>query len=502
MDGMTPSNDDHDRAILREIAKRAMLERGLLPYFSSEALAELDTIQAPATIDNDKARDLRDLLWSSIDNDDSRDLDQLTVAGAMPGDNIKIMVAVADVDSLVKKGSALDGQARHNTTSVYTPGQVFPMLPEKLSTNLTSLNLNQDRLAIVVEMVAGPDGSIQDSDVYRAFVRNHAKLAYSRVATWLEGGADADTNMPLEIAEVEGLSENLRLQDRATKSMKNLRHIKGALCLETIEARSIFEGNSIIDLQVEEKNRAKEIIENFMIAANGTTIRFLASKNFPSIRRVVRVPKRWDRIVEIAAQRAFKLPKNPDSKALELFLTMEKKADPLRFPDLSLAVIKLLGAGEYVAELPGKNAAGHFGLALRYYTHSTAPNRRYPDLITQRLLKAALDAKSMPYTKEELDDLAAHCTKQEDAAAKVERRLGKSAAGLLIRSRVDEQFDAMVTGASTKGTWVRLLEMPVEGMLKIGNQGVDVGDMIRVKLISVDVEQGFIDFERVGRSQH
>jgi ribonuclease R len=521
---MTPSNDDHDRAILQEIAKRAMLERGLLPYFSAEALAELDSIQAPATIGNDNARDLRDLPWSSIDNDDSRDLDQLTVAEAMPGDKILIKVAVADVDSLVKKGSALDEQACHNTTSVYTPGQIFPMLPEKLSTNLTSLNLNQDRLGIVVEMVVGPDGSIQDSDICRAFVRNHAKLAYSRVAAWLEGdrgpgagasagagagaGADANTGMdtatstPLKIAEVEGLSENLRLQDRAAQSMKTLRHTKGALCLETIEARSIFEGDTIIDLQFEEKNRAKEIIENFMVAANGATIRYLAAKNFPSIRRVVRVPKRWDRIVEIAAQRAFKLPKNPDAKALELFLTMEKKADPLRFPDLSLAVIKLLGSGEYVAELPGKSAAGHFGLALRYYTHSTAPNRRYPDLITQRLLKAALDSKPMPYTKDELDDLAAHCTKKEDAAAKVERRLAKSAAGLLIISRVGEQFDAMVTGASAKGTWVRLLEMPVEGMLKIGCQGVDVGDMIRVRLISVDVEQGFIDFERVGKLQN
>jgi len=496
MERMTSSNDNHDRAILQDIAKRAMLDRGLLPYFSAEALAELNKIQSPSTIESARARDLRDLLWSSIDNDDSRDLDQLTVAEAMPGDKAKIRVAVADVDSLVKKGSAIDEQARHNTTSVYTPGQMFPMLPEKLSTNLTSLNLNQDRLAIVIEMVVGMDGSVQDSDVYRAIVRNHAKLAYNRVAAWLEGSID----VPLEIAAVKGLAENLRLQDKAAQSMKNLRHMKGALCLETIEAKPIFEGDSILDLQVEEKNRAKDIIEDFMIAANGVTVRYLSSKKFPSIRRVVRSPKRWERIVELAAQHAFKLPKNPDSKALEWFLTTEKKADPLRFPDLSLAVIKLLGSGEYVAELPGENATGHFGLAVKDYTHSTAPNRRYPDLITQRLLKAAIDARSTPYDNDELADLANHCTKQENAAEKVERQVGKSAAGLLLKSRIGEQFDSMVTGASTKGTWVRLLKLPIEGRLKTGDQGVDVGDRIRVQLLSVDVEQGFIDFGKVGAS--
>jgi len=491
-------NENQDRKILQDIAKKAMLGRGLLPYFSADALAELNEIQAPETINNVNARDLKDLLWSSIDNDDSRDLDQLTVAEAMPDDKIKIQVAVADVDSLVKKGSAIDEQARHNTTSVYTAAQMFPMLPEKLSTNLTSLNLNQDRLAIVIEMVVGADGSIQNPDVYRALVRNHAQLAYNRVAAWLQGSID----LPLEISVVEGLADNLRLQDKAAQSMKNLRHMKGALCLETIEAKPIFEGDSILDLQVEEKNRAKDIIEDFMIAANGMTVRYLSSKKFPSIRRVVRIPKRWERIIEIAAQHAFKLPKNPDSKALEEFLAMEKKADPLKFPDLSLAVIKLLGSGEYVAEFPGENATGHFGLAVRDYTHSTAPNRRYPDLITQRLLKAAIDGRPMPYSKDELDDLATYCTKKEDAAVKVERQVGKSAAGLLLKSRIGEQFDALVTGASMKGAWVRLLKMPIEGMLKTGYQGVDVGDRIHVQLLSVDVEQGFIDFAKAGPSRY
>jgi len=381
-------NDNQARSILQDLAKRAMLERGLLPDFSAKALAELDKIQAPATTKGARVRNLRDLSWASIDNDDSRDLDQLTVAVAMPGDKIKILVAVADVDALVKKGSAIDEQARHNTTSVYTAAKIFPMLPEKLSNNLTSLNFNEDRPAVVIEMVIGADGSLQDSDVYQALVRNHAQLTYNSVAAWLEGNID----MPLAIAAVNGMAENLRLQDRAAESMRNYRHARGALCLETIEARPIFEGDSILDLQVEEKNRAKDLIEDFMIAANGVTVRYLSSRKIPSIRRVVRTPKRWERIVEIAAEHAFKLPKNPDSKALEMFLTREKAADPLRFPDLSLAVIKLLGTGEYIAELPGENSTGHFGLAVKDYTHSTAPNRRYSDLITQRLLKAAIEA--------------------------------------------------------------------------------------------------------------
>jgi exoribonuclease-2 len=422
-------------------------------------------------------------------------LDQLTVAEAMPEGKTKIRVAVADVDALVKKGSAIDQDAQANTTSVYTAAQIFPMLPLKLSTDLTSLNLGQDRLAVVVEMVIGPDGSLLESDVYRAVVRNHAKLAYNSVAAWLE----EKTPPPQAVAQVPGLAENLLLQDRAAQRMKNLRHAQGALSLETIEAKPVFEGDRIRELQVEEKNRAKEIIEDFMIAANGVTVRYLASRSIPSIRRVVRIPRRWDRIVEIAAEHAFKLPKNPNARKLEMFLTMMKSADPLRFPDLSLAVIKLLGNGEYVAELPGEEASGHFGLAVKDYTHSTAPNRRYPDLITQRLLKAALQKRPVPYSLDELDFLAENCTKKEDAATKVERQVGKSAAALLLESRIGEQFEAMVTGASEKGTWVRLLEIPVEGMLKSGFTGVDVGDQISVELISVDVEEGFIDFKRVGQ---
>ncbi len=487
------SNAKSHRDILQRIARRAMIGRGLFPDFSREAIAELDRINAPATRTEEFARDLRDLLWCSIDNDDSLDLDQLTVAESMSKDKVKIFVAVADVDAIVKKGSAIDEHARHNTTSVYTAGSIFPMLPEKLSTDLTSLNFNEDRLAVVVEMVIGADGSLMDSDIYRASVCNHAKLAYNSVAAWLEGNG----SLPEAVAAVKGLEENLRLQDKAAQSMKNLRHVHGALSFETVEARPVFDGDEIRDLEVEKKNRAKDIIEDFMIGANGVTARYLSSKKFPSIRRVVRTPKRWERIVELADEHGSKLPDAPDSKALEDFLTKTKAADPVGFPDLSLAVIKLMGAGEYIAELPGDTAPGHFGLAVRDYTHSTAPNRRYTDLITQRLLKSAIGKNSLPYSNDELEALAKHCTEEEDSANKVERLVRKSAAAMLLEHRIGEQFDAIITGAAEKGTWARLLHPPVEGRLVHGFEGMDVGRRIRVQLIHTDVEQGFIDFKKV-----
>jgi exoribonuclease-2 len=494
------TNHQNHRALLESIAHRVMLERGLLPDFSSEALAELEKLQHPAMAEAGSAegspgfRDLRDLLWASIDNDDSRDLDQLTVAEALPGDKVKILVAVADVDSLVKNGSAIDTHARHNTTSVYTAAEIFPMLPEKLSTDLTSLNFSAERLSIVVEMVVDVDGTLKDSGVFRAQVTNHAKLAYNSVAAWL-GGSGSE---PEAIAAVKGLDENLRLQDQTAQRMKELRHTHGALSLETIEAKPVFDGDQIQSLEIDEMNRARVIIEDFMVAANGVTARFLSANNFPSIRRVVRIPKRWDRIVEIARDHKVGLPDNPDSKALEEFLIRVKAEDPLRFPDLSLAVIKLLGSGEYIAEPPEGIAPGHFGLAVKDYAHSTAPNRRYPDLLTQRLLKAAIDGRTVPYRMEELQLLATHCTQAEDTVNKVERQVGKSAAALLLESRIGERFDSIVTGASEKGTWVRLLTVPVEGKLVNGFEGLDVGNRVRVQLTSLDVQRGFIDFKKVG----
>ena len=490
-------NYHNHRAILSGIAHRVMLERGLLPDFSSAALAELEQLQRSAVIDSNTIRDLRKLLWASIDNDDSRDLDQLTVAEAMPEDKVKILVAIADVDSSVKKGSALDQHAQTNTTSVYTAAEIFPMLPEQLSTDLTSLNFNQDRLAMVVEMSIGANGSLEASEIYRAQVRNQAKLAYSSLAVWL----DKNGNPPEDITNVPGLAENLRLQNRVAQSLKSFRNHQGALSLETIEAKAVFDGDQIRALEIDEKNCAKELIENFMIAANGVTARYLSAKGFPSLRRVVQTPKRWERIVAIAADHKFNLPELPDSKALEAFLVKQKAADPLRFPDLSLAVIKLLGAGEYIAELPDGDMPGHFGLAVKDYAHSTAPNRRYPDLLTQRLLKAALDGKPTPYSKAELDELATHCTQTEDAANKVERQVEKSAAALLLESRIGEQFDSIVTGASQKGTWVRLLSVPVEGKVVQGSEGLDVGERVRVQLIETNVERGFIDFKKVSSSR-
>ena len=373
---------------------------------------------------------------------------------------------------------------------------IFPMLPNGLSTDRTSLNPDTDRRAIVVEMSLAPDGSLKESDIYGAWVRNHAQLAYDSLGAWLEGHGP----VPAAVAAVDGLEENLRLQDRAAQTLKGLRHAHGALNLETIEPRPVFDGDDLQDLQVDERNRAKDLIEDFMIAANAVTARYLTSKWMPSLRRVVKTPKRWDRIMALAAEHGATLPKSPDSRALEDFLVAAKAKDPLRFPDLSLAVIKLLGAGEYVVEHPGEKAAGHFGLAVRDYTHATAPNRRFPDLVTQRMLKASLAGHTSPYEKAALEALALHCTEAEDAAKKVERQVEKSAAAMLLQSRIGERFDAIVTGASYKGTWVRLVRPPVEGRLVAGHADLDVGDRLRVQLVHTDVERGYIDFEGQGKS--
>jgi VacB/RNase II family 3'-5' exoribonuclease len=489
---MANRNGKGHRSILQRIARQAMRERGLLPEFSAEAISELDGIRLPAPCGESMLRDLRTLLWCSIDNDDSRDLDQLSVAESLSGGGAKILVAISDVDALVNRGTPIDDHARHNTTSVYTAGGIFPMLPEKLSTDLTSLNHSEDRCALVVEMVITDDGSLGSSDIYGAIVRNQAKLAYNGVAAWLEGSGP----IPEGVSSVDGLADNLRLQDRTAQKMKRKRHEHGALNLETIKARPVFQAEDLVDLEVDQRNRAKEIIEDFMIGANGVTARYLAARKFPSVRRVVRTPKRWDRIVELASESGAELPGEPDSRALEMFLLEAREKDPLRFPDLSLSIIKLMGAGEYTVEFPGEKTEGHFGLAVRDYTHSTAPNRRYPDLVTQRLLKAAMSGKPVPYGREELGELGAHCTKEEDAAKKVERQVEKSAAALLMESRIGEKFDAIVTGAADKGTWVRLFHPPIEGKLVLGFEGVDVGYKLRVQLVDANVERGFIDFKR------
>ena len=496
-------NTSQQRATLQRIARRVMSGRGLLTESSPAATVELERIHALAAHADGATRDLRFLPWASIDNDDSLDLDQLTVAEALParqGDAVaspdgavKILVAIADVDGLVPKGSALDQDARHNTTSVYTAAQIFPMLPSRLSTDLTSLSDRKDRPAVVIEMVFAADGTMRGSDIYVAAVRNRAKLAYDSVAAWLEGRGPA----PAPIAGVPGLAENLRMQDRVAQKVRAFRHEHGALDLETIQARPVFDNDQIRDLAVERSNRAKQLIEDFMIAANGVTARYLEAKGFASLRRVVRSPERWEQIVAVAASYGTRLPASPDSKALAQFLSDRRAADAVRFPDLSLTIVKLMGRGEYAVEAPGDTAPGHFGLAVMDYTHSTAPNRRYPDLITQRLLKAALVGSPTPYGRDELADLARHCTRKEDDANKVERYVSKSAAAMLMGSRIGEQFDAITTGAGEKGTWVRVFQPPVEGKLVQGFEGVKVGDRLHVRLLRADVEQGFIDFQRV-----
>jgi VacB/RNase II family 3'-5' exoribonuclease len=489
---MTPKHSANHLQILRRIARRAMIDRGFLPDFAPQVRDELAALN-PAPVQTG-LRDLRNLPWCSIDNDESRDLDQLTVAREGGNGAVTIFVAIADVDTMVRKGRAIDDHACHNTTSIYTAAQIFPMIPETLSTGLTSLNDGEDRASIVVELTVGADGVLDGSDVYRALVRNRAKLAYNSVATWMEGQGPA----PGPVTAVKGLDANLRTQDRVARILRSRRQAHGALNLETVEANPVFEGDQVKSYTIERKNRAKELIEDFMIAANGVVARYLESRQVPSIRRVVQAPKRWDRIVGVASERGWSLPEGPDSKALEAFLTAQRAKAPERFHDLSQTVIKLIGSGEYMADFPGKEAPGHFGLAVKDYAHSTAPNRRYPDLVTQRLVKAAIDGLPVPYNDEDLVALARHCTLKEDDANKVERLVRKSAFALMLEARIGESFDAIVTGAAPKGTWVRIDGQPIEGQLVEGFAGLDVGDRLRVKLIRTDVERGFIDFRRIG----
>jgi VacB/RNase II family 3'-5' exoribonuclease len=480
----------HDQEVtLQGIARRAMLQYGLEPDWPPQVEAELAGLHQP---DGKGLRDLRALPWSSIDNDDSRDLDQLEVC--VDGGGTHLLVAIADVDALVHRGSALDAHAGTNTTSVYTPARIFAMLPPQLSTDLTSLNEGQDRVAVVVDMtIGGGDGVLVASDVYPAVVRNHAKLTYGGVGAWLDGSGP----IPTAMGAVPGLDEQVRLQDRLAGLLRERRRQDGALDFDRIEVKPVLMDGKVAELRTEEPNRARDLIESFMVAANGVTARFLSSHNFPSLRRVVRSPDRWPRIVELAGQHGTALPAAPDAPALESFLRARRVAAPDEFGDLSLAIIKLLGRGEYVAEGPTGQSTGHFALAVSNYTHSTAPNRRFPDLITQRMLKAAIDRRQAPYTLAELTPLAEHCTKQEDAANKVERLVRKAAAALWMSSRIGQEFNAIVTGASAKGTWVRIDRPPVEGKLERGAEGLDVGDRLRVRLVSTNAERGFIDFARV-----
>ena len=472
---------------LRAAARDVAIEHGFVVDTADVALEPLPLATLGAG-----ARDLTHLLWSSIDNIDTRDLDQLEVAERMPDGGIRVRLAVADVDVYVPKDSPLDRRAAANTTSVYTGVETFPMLPERLSTDLTSLGEGEPRAAIVVELPVGKDGRVGTPDVYRALVCNRAKLTYENVGAWLSGAAPA----PSAVVARPELADQLRLQDEAASRLRELRHEHGALDLETIEARTVTANGRVVDIALVHKTRARDLIEDFMIAANVAVATFLESRGIASIRRVVKAPKRWPRIVALASREGTTLPSEPDAKALSDFLAARRAAAPDRFADLSLAIVKLMGAGEYDVEIPGGEQHGHFGLAVDDYTHSTAPNRRYADLVTQRQLKAAFAGATSPYGAAELAEIAARCTRMEDEGRRVEREVRKMAAASLLSSRIGETFDAVVTGETPKGVFVRLLHPPAEGRVVRGEQGLDVGDQTRVTLVGTDVAKGFIDFAR------
>lgn len=480
---------------LRYLANRISAESKFETTFNTDALAQINDLvkKGQGIAASSSGKQMVDLLWSSIDNNDSTDLDQIEYAENLPNGDARVIIGIADVDAFVPKGSPIDIHAAKNTTSVYTGIVTFPMLPDALSSDLTSLRQDVDRLAIVIDLTVDKDGSLKSSDFYRARVRNKAKLAYNAVGNWLDGLSDA----PAKGNEVAGLRDQLKLQRIESERFHDVRVRTGSLNLYTIEAQPVTVDGKVVDISVTEPNPARELIENFMVAANMAMAKFLDEHGAVSLRRIVREPKRWPRIVELASEYGVKLPEKPDGPALNEFLAKQKLADPEHFPDLSLSVVKLMGRGEYTVVRSGQAHEGHFGLGVQDYTHSTAPNRRFPDLVTQRLLKAILDGKPAPYTDEELTEIAAHCTEREDVASKVERFMRKAAAAVLLSDRIGEKFDAIVTGVKEDATYVRLLKPPAEGRIVKNEHGLDVGDKVRVRLISVDPMQGFIDLARV-----
>ncbi len=471
-------------------AREEMIHEGFDPDFSPAAVQQLAAIKSRPLLSSEAGvSDLRDRLWSSIDNASSRDLDQIEVA-ERTNDGIRILIGIADVDSAVPIGSPLDQHASSQATTVYTAVRTFPMLPEDLSTDLTSLNENADRLALVIDMVVAADGSVNSSRFCRAVVRNKAQLAYESVGPWLERSAPA----PPKIAASSDLQAQLQLQDEAARALRGQRYRRGALNFDRVEADAVLADGRVTGITARHRNRATDLIEDFMIAANEALAETLRRQGVSALRRVVKSPERWPRIVELAAQHGTTLPPQPDSAALATFLRAQELADPVRYPDLSLAVVKLMGPGEYVLVRPGDLGQGHFGLASNDYTHSTAPNRRFADLVTQRLMKSGLLGGRSPYADDALAAIAQNCTAKEDAARKVERAMGKRVAAVAFHNRVGESFDGIVTGVTPKGVFVRVVNPPIEGRLMRGEEGVDVGDQVSVTLLSTDPQRGYIDF--------
>ena len=478
---------------LRGAAEAAMRLNGFEPDFSSAVMLEVRALDDPSDDPlSADTRDMRELPWSSIDNRESRDLDQIEVADRQPDGSIRVRIGIADVETLVPIGSPADEHAAANTTSVYTGVAVFPMLPERLSTNLTSLNEGEDRLSVVIEFDVAEDGMLANASVYRALVHNRAKLTYAEVGAWLESAGPE----PRAIARWPALRDQVRLQDEAAQRLRRARSESGALDFESVEASPVVVAGKVVDLVVARRNRARDLIEDFMVAANRSVATFLLEHNVPAIRRVVREPKRWDRIVALAAELGDALPDKPDNKALSHFLASRRTADPEHFADLSLSVVKLLGPGEYILErrMGDRRSAGHFGLGVADYVHSTAPNRRFADLVTQRLLRAVRSGGALPYSDDALVAIAKRCTERGEAARKVERTMRKVAGASMLADRVGESFAAVVTAASPKGVYARVLSPPVEGRIVRGGAGLDVGDTVRLTLVTADAAKGFIDF--------
>jgi VacB/RNase II family 3'-5' exoribonuclease len=489
---MNPRHSSHN-IDLRALANTVAAKNGFLTVWELDCLAQVKEIEKDLPARTQTGKAMGDLLWSSIDNNDSKDLDQIEYAEQLPGGDVRVLVGIADVDTFVPKGSPIDLHAAKNTTSVYTGIVIFPMLPDDLSSDLTSLRQDQDRAAIIMDMTVAKDGTIKSSEFYRASVCNKAKLAYAAVGRWFDGEA----KQPSKDVAVDGLQEQLTLQRTESNRFHAVRARTGSLNLYTIEAQPVMADGKVVDIIVTDQNPARDLIENFMVAANSAMARFLDQHGSISIRRIVKSPKRWPRIVELAGQYGFKLPTEPDGRALNDFLAQRKLKDPEHFPDLSLSVVKLLGRGEYTVVKSGQSHDGHFGLGIQDYTHSTAPNRRYADLVTQRLVKAIIDGKPCPYTEAELDEIAKNCTQREDAANIVERFMRKAAAAVLLSNSIGETFDAIVTGVKEDGTYARMLKPPAEGRIVQNERGLDVGDKVRVRLLSVEPEKAFIDFKKV-----
>ena len=467
-----------------------MIDNGFEPEFSPDVWQQVRDIQSQPMPEHDQARDMRDLLWSSIDNDSSRDLDQIEWAEQLSNGDIRVLVGIADVDSRVAKDTPIDRHAEKNTVTVYTESKIFPMLPEQLSTDITSLNEGEDRLAMVADMTVKENGDVPESTFYRAMVKNHAKLAYEDIGPWLDG----HTRVPDKVASIPGLTEQLQLQNKVAECLGAYREAKGALNFESIESAAVVVNGQVTGIRSVVENGARKLIENFMVAANVEMAEFLEAQGALSIRRVVKVPERWDGIVRIAAEHGFDLPPQPDQPALATFLNKQRAADPDHFPDLSLSIIKLMGPGMYVVQRPGEDAGGHFGLAVNDYAHSTAPNRRFTDIVVQRLVKSVIDKTPSPYTAEELDAIAAHANLQEKAARKVERKMRKIVAATVMQRHIGQSYDAIVTGDTSAGVFARIVRPPVDGRIVRGEHGVDVGDKVRVKLLSANPHNGFIDF--------